>query len=230
MPEKIEHPRRIRSFVLRTGRMTEGQSEAFTEHWGEYGLEVADGAMSPAQMFGAEAPCVLEIGFGMGDSLLQMAQAAPETHFIGIEVHTPGVGRLLAGAAAAGLKNLRVYREDAVKILEDVLPEHSLDSIQLYFPDPWPKTKHHKRRLVQPAFLSLLARKLKPGGTLHIATDWKDYADHCIAVFAQCPQWVNTAQNGHFVERPEFRPETKFERRGKKLGHGVWDIIFEISQ
>jgi tRNA (guanine-N7-)-methyltransferase len=230
MSEKVENPRRIRSFVLRTGRMTEGQSEAFQQHWGKYGLELADGATTPQQIFGREVRCVLEIGFGMGDSLLQMAKDAPDSDFIGIEVHTPGVGRLLAGAEADGVNNLRVFREDAVRVLEEVLPDASLDCVQLFFPDPWPKKRHHKRRLVQPEFLDLLARKLKAGGKLHVATDWEPYAEHCLEVFKLRPEWVNIAQEGDFVPRPDFRPETKFERRGLKLGHGVWDMIFAVEK
>lgn len=222
-----ENPRRIRSFVRRSGRMTEGQSEGFKAHWAQYGLEADDGPTSPEKIFSRKAPCVLEIGFGMGDSLLKMAESNPQSDFIGIEVHTPGVGRLLAGVSELGLVNLCVYRDDAVRVLRDYMPDDCLDKVQLFFPDPWHKTRHHKRRLVQPEFLALLASKLKAGGLLHIATDWQDYAEHCIDVFERCPEWSNTAENGDYIPRPESRPETKFERRGKRLGHGVWDMVFK---
>lgn len=218
----------IRSFVVRAGRMTEGQRAAFDSHWPTYGLRLADGALDTAAVFGRPAPTVVEIGFGMGDSLLEMAQHDPETDFIGIEVHPPGVGRLINSAALAGVTNLRVYMADATDVLQECIADRSLARIQLYFPDPWHKKKHNKRRIVQPNFVALLARKLAPGGVLHMATDWQPYAEHMLEVLGAEPLLVNCSQTTDgFSPRPDFRPVTKFERRGERLGHGVWDLLFE---
>ena len=162
----------------------------------------------------------------MGDSLFEMAQAEPENDFIGIEVHPPGVGRLINNAQKADLRNLKVYMADAIDVLNDCIPDHSLSRFQLYFPDPWHKKKHHKRRIVQPDFMQLILRKLKEGGLCHFATDWEHYADHMMEVMTLAPGFVNEAGEYRFSEQPSFRPETKFERRGQKLGHGVWDLLF----
>jgi tRNA (guanine-N7-)-methyltransferase len=170
----------------------------------------------------------LEIGFGMGSSLLQMAQAAPAKNFIGIEVHRPGVGKLLHDMAAAGVENIRIYCDDAVDVLQQCIADDSLDSVQIFFPDPWHKKRHNKRRLIQPEFVQLLHRKLKIGGVLHAATDWQDYAEHILAVMQTAPNYRNCADKDYAV-RPEYRPKTKFEQRGERLGHGVWDIIFAKS-
>ncbi|MFK7731326.1 MAG: tRNA (guanosine(46)-N7)-methyltransferase TrmB [Pseudomonadales bacterium] len=221
--------RAIRSFVLRTGRMTAAQSDALDANWAQFGLELEQGLIAPDTLFGRRAELVVEIGFGMGDSLLEMALVDPERDFIGIEVHTPGVGRLLAGAAEHGLTNLRVYRADAIAVLNQCLSNQSIDRLQLYFPDPWPKQRHHKRRIVQQSFLDLLTLKLKPGASLHIATDWQPYAEYCLTLLEQQTRWKNKAGKGQFTARPDFRPETKFERRGTKLGHGVWDLIFLLD-
>lgn len=221
--------RAIRSFVLRTGRMTAAQSEALEANWAQFGLDIEQGLIAPEEVFARHAELVVEIGFGMGDSLLEMAMADPARNFIGIEVHTPGVGRLLAGAQEHGLTNLRVYRADAIAVLNQCLPNQSIDRLQLYFPDPWPKKRHHKRRIVQQSFLDLLSVKLKTGANLHIATDWEPYAEYCLELLEQQPRWQNNAGQGQFTDRPEFRPETKFERRGTQLGHGVWDLIFRLS-
>lgn len=227
--DESEKHRRIRSFVLRTGRMTAAQSEALEANWSQFGLELEQGLIAPEEIFGRRAELVVEIGFGMGDSLLEMAIADPKSDFIGIEVHTPGVGRLLAGAREYGLTNLRVYRADAIAVLSQSLPHQSIDRLQLYFPDPWPKKRHHKRRIVQQSFLDLLSTKLKPGASLHIATDWEPYAKNCLELLEQQTAWKNSAGKGQFIARPEFRPETKFERRGTQLGHGVWDLIFRLD-
>ena len=179
-------------------------------------------------LFGRQAPRVVEIGFGMGNSLIEQAETHPDTDFIGIEVHAPGVGKLLDEVDKRGLTNLRVYREDALAVLEQCLPEGSLTTLQLFFPDPWPKKKHHKRRIVQPAFVELIRTRLMPGGTFHLATDWEAYAEWMAEVMEAAPGYANTAsaETAPYVPRPAFRPLTKFEARGEKLGHGVWDLIY----
>lgn len=219
--------RRIRSFVLRTGRMTEGQKRAYDLHWPSKGLELGGGMLDMAAVFGREAPVVLEIGFGMGDSLASMAAAAPEMDFIGIEVHSPGVGRLMHLIDEAGLSNLRAYCCDAVEVLEQCIPDGSLQRVQIYFPDPWHKKKHHKRRLIQAEFVQLLRRKLRVGGVIHLATDWENYAEHMMVVMSSAEGFVNQVGESEYSPRPEYRPVTKFEKRGERLGHGVWDLLFE---
>ena len=227
-PYRTEYKKKsIRSYVIRAGRMTEGQRRAFDNYWGNYGLSLYDGGIDPTEVFGREAPVVLEIGFGMGDSLLEMAKAEPEKNFIGIEVHPPGVGRLINTAGKDEVKNLRVYMADAVDVLNDCIADGSLDRFQLYFPDPWHKKKHHKRRIVQPEFVKLLCSKLKTGGLMHMATDWENYAEQMLEVLEAEPMLENTAGKGNYAPRPEFRPQTKFERRGERLGHGVWDLLYE---
>lgn len=226
-PETGKVMRRVRSFVLREGRLTDGQRQALTTLWARYGLEREAGPLDPLAVFGRDAPRVLEIGYGMGQSLVAMAAAEADKDFIGIEVHRPGVGALLMATRDAGLSNLRSYCDDAVDILNLCIADNSLHRVQLYFPDPWPKKKHHKRRIVQPDWVRLIHAKLAPGGVLHMATDWRDYADHMMAVMNQAEGFVNHAGGGRFSPRPAWRPETKFERRGEKLGHGVWDLLFE---
>jgi tRNA (guanine-N7-)-methyltransferase len=179
------------------------------------------------QVFGRSAPRTLEIGFGMGHSLLEMAQAAPEQDFIGVEVHRPGVGSLLNGVLNAGLENVRVFDCDAIEVLDRCIPDASLDRLLLFFPDPWHKKKHNKRRIVQLEFAERVRRKLKPGGVLHMATDWEPYAEHMLEIMSTAPGYRNQAADGTYVPRPEERPITKFERRGERLGHGVWDLKFE---
>jgi len=217
----------IRSFVVRAGRMTEGQRKAFDDHWAEYGLSLFDGQVDWAAVFGRRAPVVLEIGFGMGDSLLEMARSEPDKDFVGIEVHPPGVGRLINNAGELGVTNLRVYMADATDVVTDCIPDGSLSRVQIYFPDPWHKKKHNKRRIVQPAFVEVLRKKLALGGLLHLATDWQDYAEAMLEVMTAAPGYCNVDEAGGFVPRPDFRPVTKFERRGERLGHGVWDLLFQ---
>ncbi|MFV8818840.1 tRNA (guanosine(46)-N7)-methyltransferase TrmB [Haliea sp. E17] len=219
--------RPIRSYVLRTGRMTPGQQRAYASHWASWGLEHADGALDFAASFGRPGATVLEIGFGMGGSLAAMAAAAPEKNFIGVEVHRPGVGRLLHTMDDEGIGNIRVYCHDAVEVLRDCIPDASLDTVQIFFPDPWHKKRHHKRRLIQPPFVQQLVGKLKPGGVLHLATDWENYAEQMLEVLSAEPALANLAGEGNFSPRPAHRPETKFEQRGERLGHGVWDLLFE---
>ena len=223
-----ETPRRrpIRSFVLRAGRMTEGQQRGFDENWGLYGLEYSAELLDIDAAFGRSGKRVLEIGFGMGQSLLTMAGAEPEANFIGVEVHRPGVGKLLLGMQEQQLSNIRVYCHDAVEVLKDCIEPGALDTIQIFFPDPWHKKRHHKRRLIQPAFVELLHSRLRPGGILHLATDWENYAEQMMEVLGADPRLCNMAGPGNYAPRPENRPLTKFERRGERLGHGVWDLLF----
>lgn len=218
--------RRVRSFVLREGRLTKGQQRALDELWPRFGVNYRAQQADPPALFGRAAPLVLEIGYGMGASLLTMAQAEPEKNFLGIEVHAPGVGALLMGIEAVGLANVRTLCHDAVEVLEHMIPDASIDRLQLYFPDPWHKKRHHKRRIVQPAFVALLARKLTPGGLLHFATDWENYAHWMLEVLRGEPALTNLSPAGDYVERPAWRPHTKFEVRGERLGHGAWDLLF----
>lgn len=218
--------RRIRSFVRRQGRVTAGQARALQEFWPEFGLQVTDGTLDMQQCFQREAPTVLEIGFGNGESLVRMAEHMPDTNFIGVEVHEPGVGALINGAERLGLKNIRVYCDDAIDVLNQCIPDTSLAGLQLFFPDPWHKKRHHKRRIVQPEFVALLARKINAGGYIHMATDWEPYAEHMLEVLSGSDDFQNKAGSGQYSPRPDYRPETKFERRGMRLGHGVWDLIF----
>ena len=226
-PDKpVEHPRSIKSFVMRTGRMTESQKRGLEELWPKMGLDHEQPFDNQTE-FGRQAPLVFEIGFGMGDSVIDMAKTEPEKDFVGVEVHLPGVGRLLANAEKEQLSNIRVYKEDAVEILKQQFSDQSIDRMQLYFPDPWHKKRHHKRRIVQPEFVQLVRQKLKIGGVWHMATDWENYAEHMMEVMSDAPGFANLAAAGEYVPRPEFRPETKFERRGERLGHGVWDLMFK---
>ena len=217
----------IRSFVIRAGRMTEGQKNALETWWPNYGLSLFDGKFDSEVVFGRRAPLVLEIGFGMGDSLLQMAKADPGKDYIGIEVHPPGVGRLISCAGNDGVKNLKVFMADAIDVLEDCIPDESLERMQLFFPDPWHKKKHNKRRILQPNFIEKIRTKLKAGGVFHMATDWEDYADDAMEKMSLAKGYKNTSPDYLFSAQPEYRPTTKFERRGERLGHGVWDILFE---
>ncbi len=216
----------IRSYVVRAGRMTEAQRKAYDTGWSDYGLKLADGLIDTDSVFSRAGTKVLEIGFGMGDSLLQMAAAEPDTDFIGIEVHPPGVGTLINGAIAQNIGNLRVYLADANDVLEECFAPQSIDRLQLYFPDPWHKKKHNKRRIVQPEFVQLVREKLRPGGVLHMATDWQHYAEQMLETLDEAEGFENTAGRGHYSERPGYRPLTKFEKRGERLGHGVWDLIY----
>lgn len=221
-----DSPPKIRSFVLREGRMTRAQQRALTELWAQFGIGNDHAPLVPAELFGRDAPLVLEIGFGDGESLAIMASADPGVNYLGLEVHRPGIGHLLLRAEQLELTHLRVMRADAVDVLERQLPDESLDRIQIFFPDPWPKTRHHKRRLIQPAFITLLAQKLKLAGQLHIATDCPGYAYSILDLLNATPEWTNLSADGGFIPRPVCRPITKFERRGQRLGHGVWDLLF----
>lgn len=217
--------RRVRSFVRREGRLTTGQQKALDELWPRYGLP-ADAKPDFSAVFGRHAPLTLEIGFGNGAGLAEMAARDPDTDYIGIEVHRPGVGHLLKLIDERGLTNVRLFCADAVEILTNCFDDRSLDRVLLFFPDPWPKSRHHKRRLVQPAFVDLLARKLKAGAILHMATDWQAYAEQMLRVLDAARDFSNLAGTGHYSPRPAYRPATRFERRGQRLGHGVWDLLY----
>lgn len=219
--------RTIRSFVKREGRLTSGQQHALETQWPLYGIDYRDQPLDLPQLFSRDAETVLEIGFGNGDSLWQMAQAHPERNYMGIEVHRPGVGHLLHLIEESGCQNIRVSNHDAVEVLEHQVPDNSLSRLQLFFPDPWHKKKHHKRRIVQEKFILQVARKLKHGGIFHLATDWENYAEHMLDTLNACHLFKNLSKDNTFVPRPEERPLTKFEKRGHRLGHGVWDLMFE---
>ncbi|NIY47877.1 tRNA (guanosine(46)-N7)-methyltransferase TrmB [Cedecea colo] len=219
--------RRIRSFVRRQGRLTKGQQHALENYWPVMGVEYEGAPADFAALFGREAPVTLEIGFGMGSSLVAMAQALPEQNFLGIEVHSPGVGACLGTAHEAGVDNLRVMCHDAVEVLENMIPDNSLNMVQLFFPDPWHKARHNKRRIVQVPFAELVKRKLKLGGVFHMATDWEPYAEHMLEVMSSIDGYQNLSESNDYVPRPDSRPVTKFEQRGHRLGHGVWDLMFE---
>jgi tRNA (guanine-N7-)-methyltransferase len=222
----------VRSYVLRAGRMGPGQQRALAELGPRWMLPFQRAPLDPAAVFGRRAPCVVEVGFGMGAATAEIAAAAPDTDFIGIEVHLPGVGALLRQIGERGLTNLRIVRHDAVEVLREMVAPGTLAGVNVFFPDPWHKLRHHKRRLVQPPFAALAASRLAPGGTLHCATDWQPYAEQMLQVLQAEPLLENTAADGEavgpagFVPRPAQRPPTKFEQRGLRLGHGVWDLVF----
>ena len=227
MQVHVNHPRQIKSFVLRQGRLTKGQQQALDDAWPIYGISPSSSPLNFSKVFGNEQALTLEIGFGNGESLFQMALAAPERNFVGIEVHTPGVGHLLGLILKHKLQNVRVINTDAVEILQHNIAENSLDRVQIYFPDPWHKKKHNKRRLVQAEFVNLIASRLKPQGMLHLATDWQDYAESMAEIMQASVQFNTANPSGEaFSPRPDFRPLTKFEQRGLKLGHGVWDLLY----
>ncbi|MBD5771084.1 tRNA (guanosine(46)-N7)-methyltransferase TrmB [Marinomonas colpomeniae] len=218
--------RTIRSFVVRGGRMTEGQQKNYEANWLEYGLDLADGRIDYEVVFGRKSDVVLEVGFGMGASLVEMAKAAPEKDFIGIEVHPPGVAKLMMLAKEEGVTNIRVYCDDAIEVMANCLPQKTASAFQLFFPDPWHKKKHNKRRIVQALFAQQVANVLKEDGYFHMATDWQPYAEHMMEVMEEQVGYANAAGVGKYHPRPEWRPLTKFEQRGERLGHGVWDLIY----
>ena len=221
------HPiRPIRSFVRRTGRTTAGQAKAFTDVGPQFLLPFSHATADFEVIFNRRAPTVLEIGFGMGEATAHIATVMPETNFLCCEVHTPGVGALLKRIEEQGLTNIRILQHDAVEVIDDMLPPASLDGIHIFFPDPWHKKKHNKRRLIQAPLITKLAARLKPGGYLHCATDWQPYAEQILEVLSAEPSLANTASDG-YAAKPDYRPLTKFENRGIKLGHGVWDVVFK---
>jgi len=219
--------RKIRSFVRRDGRMTEAQRLAFTHLWPQFGLSEKNGLLSFATLFQREAPLVFEIGFGSGQSLLVAAKQHPDWNFIGVEMHKPGIGALLLHMHEQQVSNIRIFYADAVEVLENAIADASLDIVQIFFPDPWQKRKHHKRRLIQPVFVEKLANKLKPNGILYLATDWEDYAMQMMRVLSAEKKLINTAGTGKFASRSEQRPiATKFEKRGERSGRAIWELCF----
>lgn len=219
--------RNIRSFVLRKGRLTTAQQHALDELWPHYGIENSEVTLDFEDHFERPADVIVEIGFGNGVSTWKMAQQEPEKNFIGIEVHEPGVGHLLMALEEHHIENVRIVCADAVEFLQKRIPDASLSGVRIYFPDPWPKKRHHKRRIIQPEFVSLLARCMKPGAILHLATDWQNFADHTLEVMQGNTEFSNLSDNGDYCERPEWRPYTKYERRGERLGHEVRDLLYQ---
>jgi len=217
--------RPIRSFVLRQGRVSNAQQRAHETLLPKYGIPYAPGLIDLDHVFGRRAPKILEIGFGMGETTAAIAALHPENDYLGIEVHTPGVGSLLKAIEEEGLTNVRIVQHDAVEVLCHMIGHDTFDGVHVFFPDPWPKKRHHKRRLLQPAFVALLVERMKPGAYLHVATDWQEYAEYVLAVLKNNPLLENTAMD--YAPRRAYRPQTKFETRGLKLGHGVWDVIFK---
>ena len=221
----MQTPRRIRSFVLRAGRTTRAQDRALGELWPAYGLDL-ETPLDLAAVFGRQAPRCLEIGFGAGEVIGSLAEANPHIDYLGIEVHRAGVGRLLLRAQQGALRNLRIVCQDAVEVLREHVADQSFDEILVFFPDPWHKKRHRKRRLIEASFVALAAAKLRAGGTLRLATDWQDYAEQMLAVCNADPALASLSVDATYVPRPDFRPVTRFERRGERLGHGVWDLAY----
>ncbi|MDH5572686.1 MAG: tRNA (guanosine(46)-N7)-methyltransferase TrmB [Gammaproteobacteria bacterium] len=231
-PDKLHH-RRIRSFVRREGRLTRGQESALEELFPSIGIRLEQGMLDLGVLFGRPASSqtcrILEIGFGNGASLVQMAQTHPENDYLGIEVHRPGAGNLLLQMEEKRLANIRISTDDALDVMRVQIPDNSLDAVYLFFPDPWHKQRHHKRRIVQNDFVQLVRQKLKPGGLFHLATDWENYARQMMKVLSTAEGFENTAGEQQYSERPAYRPLTKFEQRGQRLGHGVWDLVFKCT-
>ena len=226
-PAHIAHPKTIKSFVTRAGRTTGGQAKALAELGPRFVLPFQQGVFSAEQAFGRIAPLILEIGFGMGDATAHIALARPDDNFLCCEVHEPGVGALLKRMGEASINNIRILQHDAVEVLEHMLAVNSVDGVHIFFPDPWHKLRHHKRRLVQTPFVQQLAQRLKPSGYVHCATDWEPYAQHMLQVLQAEPLLRNSSVRADgFADQPDYRPLTKFENRGLKLGHGVWDLVF----
>jgi len=225
MTDKYQRP--IRSFVLRGGRLTAAQQNALNELWPHYGIEHHGTLLDFNDYFDRRADLIVEIGFGNGESTWRMAQQEPDINFIGVEVHRPGVGHLLMALDANGIDNVRIACEDAVPFFQQRIPADSLAGIRIYFPDPWPKKRHHKRRIIQPEFVSQLARSMAKGGILHLATDWQPYAEHMLEVMQSSSEFGNLSPTGDYSERPKWRPRTKYEQRGERLGHKVRDMLFE---
>jgi tRNA (guanine-N7-)-methyltransferase len=218
--------RSIRSFVMRTGRMTAGQARALAEMWPRFGVEFTPQLLDLDLLFGRRAPRTLEIGFGNGEHLASLARAHPERDYLGVEVHRPGVGHLFMLAAASNLTNFRASSHDAVEVLREQIAPAALDEVLVLFPDPWHKKRHHKRRLIQPPFVELLATRMAPGGLLRLATDWEEYALQMLEVLRASASFTNLSPSGDWMPRPEERAPTRFEKRGARLGHGVWDLAF----
>lgn len=218
---------RIKTFMPRSSPLNTSQQRGLDEFSARYVLTLAQGSFVPEQVFGRQAPLTLEIGFGMGKTLVEMAQAAPDRDFVGIEIHKPGIAQLCFDAGSQNVGNLRCYSEDAVQVLEQAFDDGSIDTLQLFFPDPWQKARHHKRRFVRPDLIALVRQKLRVGGRFHMATDWQPYAEWMLEHMEVAPGFRNAWHAGEYHPRPDWRPLTKFEQRGQKQGHGVWDLIYE---
>lgn len=227
--KELMFKRRIRTFVKREGRFTDAQKQAFERSWQKFGVDYSDKFLDIPRLFERDTDTVLEIGFGNGDSLVQMALNNPDINYFGIEVHRPGVGQLLKQVEYEDIENIRVSTHDAIEVVTKQIPDDSLAGVQIFFADPWPKKRHHKRRIIQPPFMSLLAKKLKTKGFIHLATDWANYAEHMLEVMQSHPDYSNTAVQD-FIPRPDARPLTKFEQRGLKLGHDIFDLMFVKKQ
>lgn len=225
VPPGVAHPKAIRSYVLRAGRVTTGQAKALETLGPRFVLGYSASPFDAAAAFGRAAPLILEIGFGMGDATAHIAAVRPEDNFLCCEVHEPGVGALLKRVGEQNLENIRILQHDAVEVIDNMLPEGSLDGVHIFFPDPWHKKRHNKRRLIQAPLVAKLAARLKPGGYIHCATDWEPYAEQILEVLGNEPSLANTAES--YAPQPAYRPLTKFENRGLKLGHGVWDLVFK---
>ena len=223
-PADVPFPKTIRSYVRRTGRVTTGQAKAFEDIGPQYLLPYTESALDAAQAFGRTGKLILEIGFGMGEATAHIARVRPDDNFLCCEVHEPGVGALLKRIGEHDITNIRILQHDAVEVIDHMLPEGSIDGVHIFFPDPWHKKKHNKRRLIQSPLVAKLATRLKPGGYIHCATDWEPYAVQMLEVLSAEPQLANTAQG--YAAKPDYRPLTKFENRGLRLGHGVWDLVF----
>ena len=225
--QPYQNNHQIKSFVLRARRMSTGQCRGWNEHWDRFGLKKEDGLLNIHTTFDRKAPVVLEIGYGMGLSLIAMAKAESDKNFIGVEVYRPGVGSLLNGSQQAGLNNIRTYCNDAVEVLRDCITNDSLSRLQIYFPDSWHKKRHHKRRLIQLKFIDAIRSKLILGGVIHLTTDWEDYAKQMMKVLTVAKGFKNKEVKEKYSPRPSFRPLTKFEKRGHQLCHNIWDLLFE---
>ena len=226
-PDSAAKPRRpIRSYVLRQGRLTDAQKRALSDLWPRYGIEPGQSLLDFAELFGRSSPLVVEIGFGDGEATWRMARDEPEKDFIGIEVHQPGVGHLLRILEIEGIENVRIACTDAVEFIRDRLPDAGLAGVRIWFPDPWPKKRHHKRRIIRPDFVGLLARKMARGTVLHLTTDWQPYAEHMLEVMEAARDFKNLSPGGDYSVKPAWRPVTKYERRGERLGHETRDLLF----
>lgn len=223
---EIQYQRKIRSYVLRHGRLTKGQQQALDNYWQDYGIDFEENEINPDEIYQRRAPLILDIGIGMGDSCISLARSNPDNNYLGIDVHPPGIGSALRQIHAHKLSNVRLICHDVIDVLEKQLLKESVDSVYIFFPDPWPKKRHHKRRLINKDFLDLLIPKLYRHARIFIATDWEDLAEHVITVCDSHPDLINLAGKGNSAPRPVWRPLTKFEQRGKNLGHGVWDFIY----
>ncbi|MDC0948892.1 tRNA (guanosine(46)-N7)-methyltransferase TrmB [Gammaproteobacteria bacterium] len=227
MTDHVSHHAFVRSFVRREGRMTPGQARALDVHWAQYGIDrPAEVPIDIASNFSKSGPLVIDIGFGNGESLLEMAKALPDHNFVGVDVYRPGIGACLLKLIETETPNVKLMHDDAQSLLRDCIADACFDRICIFFPDPWPKKRHHKRRMIQTEFVNLLAKRLKPGGELHLATDWEPYAEHMVDVLDACAELRRLAPNSPWAERPQYRPITRYQRRGERLGHRVRDLIY----